>query len=155
MRRLALLLLGTVAVSVIEAAAVGFPLGGDGGQELWAAVADAADSKGMDGMLALLEAGANVNWQNEDMVSPPLFGCGWCRALLTLTGVRAASVRNGSRRSFTAPCAAHAPSPTGCCDTAQTCMRCQHMAIAHCTSRPCTDTKTSCGSCWRMARERT
>lgn len=71
LRRLLLLLVlsMTLAPTVIDGAAVGFPLGGDGGEELWQAVQDAADNKGMDAMLAMLEAGANVNWQNEEMVS--------------------------------------------------------------------------------------
>jgi hypothetical protein len=69
LRRLLLLLISmTLAPTATDGAAVGFPLGGDGGEELWQAVQDAADNKGMDAMLALLEAGANVNWQNEEMV---------------------------------------------------------------------------------------
>lgn len=68
-----LLLCGTttrVGLDGVQAAAVGFPLGGDGGEELWQAVRDAADNKGFTEMLSLLQAGANVNWQNEDMVGP-------------------------------------------------------------------------------------
>jgi|EP01043_Picozoa_sp_COSAG02_P006363 ankyrin repeat protein len=75
-RLLLLALLTTLAPTVADGAAVGFPLGGDGGQELWQAVQDAADNKGMDTMLALLEGGANVNWQNEEMVShSPVLAC--------------------------------------------------------------------------------
>ena len=80
-----------VGLDGVQAAPVGFPLGGDGGQELWQAVRDAADNKGFTEMLSLLQAGANVNWQNEDMVSPgpPIgsiakLGSPWLTGPLTL-----------------------------------------------------------------------
>lgn len=48
-------------------AGIGFPLGGDGGQEVWEATVEAVGGRPFDPMLDLIAAGANVNWQNVAM----------------------------------------------------------------------------------------
>ena len=61
------------ALSPGEAAGIGFPLGGDGGPELWDAVVASIGGHPMEPMMALIDSGANLHWRNPEMVRrPPL-----------------------------------------------------------------------------------